>query len=66
MIMYHFDMTKLTLGDYVDIQAKQNTIEIACKCSSLDVHTIPLSELPKFLEDFALALTQYIQTQLGA
>lgn len=63
---YQFDMTKLTIGDYIDIQppAQPSVIlQIAEKCSLTDTADIPITDLTVFLEEFSKSLSGYISTQ---
>lgn len=63
---YQFDMTKLTIGDFISMQASTQPIfliGVAMKCSLTDMSNVPITELTLFLQDFNKALTNYVTTQ---
>lgn len=63
--MYKFDLSKITIKDFLAIQNNKTDefLKIASKCSLTDVNTIPITEYTAFLNDFSAGLADYLSTQ---
>lgn len=60
---YEFDMSKMSIGDYVDLLTSNDCLKVAFKCSKIDLHDIPLTDLSRFIEDFGAALAKHVEIQ---
>lgn len=67
MMHYKFDLTRLTIQDYIDLQNMNavKVVAIASKCSLDDVHEIPITELAAFIETFCMGYALYVTSQFS-